>query len=87
MSSASASLFDMVAITAVVVVVAVVLLVVLMRRAAAYPYRAVGVLLSPAEGELLAALRQALGGDYEVYPKVRLAAGSAAPRRPSRGSC
>ena len=73
MSSASASLFDMVAITAVVVVVAVVLLVVLMRRAAAYPYRAVGVLLSPAEGELLAALRQALGGEYEVYPKVRLA--------------
>jgi|MudIll2142460700_1097286.scaffolds.fasta_scaffold102545_2 hypothetical protein len=73
MSSGSASLFDMVAVTAVVVVVAVVLLVVLMRRAAAYPYRGVGVLLSTAEGELLAALRQALGSDYEVYPKVRLA--------------
>jgi hypothetical protein len=73
MSFGSASLFDVVAITAVVVVVAVVLLVVLMRRAAAYPYRAVDFLLSTTEGEFLAALRQALGADYEVYPKVRLA--------------
>lgn len=73
MSSGSASLFDLVAVVAVVVVVAVVLLVALMRRAAAYPYRAIGVLLSPAEAELLGALRQALGTDYEVHPKVRLA--------------
>ena len=73
MSSNSASLFDMVAITAVVVVFAVVLLVLLMRRAAAHPYRAVDFLLSPGETELLAALRQALGGEFEVYPKVRLA--------------
>ncbi len=73
MPHASASLFDVIAITAVVLVVAVVLLVVFMRRAAAYPYRPIDFLLSPAEAELLAALRQALGDDYEVYPKVRLA--------------
>jgi hypothetical protein len=73
MSPASASLFDVVAITAVAVVLAVVLLVFLMRRAAAHPYRALDFLLSPAEVELLAALRQGLGADYEVYPKVRLA--------------
>jgi len=72
-STASASLFDVVAITAVVVIVAVVLLVALMRRAAAYPYRTLGYLLSEEEGRFLAALREALGSGHEVYPKVRLA--------------
>lgn len=73
MSPATASLFDVVAITAVVVIVAVVLLVALMRRAAAYPYRAVGYLLSEEEGRFLAALREALGGEHDVHAKVRLA--------------
>jgi hypothetical protein len=73
MSPATASLFDVVAITAVVVIVAVVLLVALMRRAAAHPYRAVGYLLSEEEGRFLAALREALGGEHDVHPKVRLA--------------
>lgn len=73
MSSGSASLFDVVAITAVVVIVAVVLLVTLMRRAAAYPYRAAAFLLSDEEGRFLDALREALGSGHEVYPRVRLA--------------
>jgi len=71
--SSAASLFDMVAVIAVAVIVAVVLLVTLMRRAGSHPYQRVGTLLSAAEGELLDALRQALGDRYEVFPKVALA--------------
>jgi len=73
MSSETASLLDLVAILAVVVVVAVVVLVLLLRRAAAHPYEAAGTLLAPGERVLFDALRQALGPEYAVFPKVRLA--------------
>ncbi len=73
MSSASASLLDVVAIVAVVVVVAVVLLAFLMRRAASHPYQTAGTLLSASERSLLDALRQAVGAEHEVFPKVQLA--------------
>ncbi len=73
MSSGSASLLDVVAIVAVVVVIAVAALAFLMRRAGSHPYQPAGALLSPAEHSLLEALRQAVGADHEVFPKVQLA--------------
>jgi len=73
MSSGSASLLDVVAIVAVVVVLAVAVLAFLMRRAGSHPYQAAVALLSPAERSLLDALRQAVGAEYEVFPKVQLA--------------
>lgn len=73
MPSGSASLLDVVAIVAVVVVVAVAVLAFLMRRAGSHPYQATAALLSPAERSLLDALRQAVGAEYEVFPKVQLA--------------
>jgi hypothetical protein len=73
MSSGSASLLDVVAIVAVVVVIAIAVLAFLMRRAGSHPYQAAGTLLSPAERSLLDALRQAVGAEHEVFPKVQLA--------------
>jgi uncharacterized protein DUF2726 len=48
-------------------------LTLLCRRPLAYPYRKRKALLSPAERSFLGVLEQALGADYRIFAKVRVA--------------